>query len=270
MKTTQLTARASSYCLADPDVCRRTWTLLRRRWSLVLGACLMGNHLHVLVEDVEPAIEAAWLLRALRRTGGWPGVEVEAGPVLGRTKVRRHVRYIALNPCRARIASDPLEWLWSTHRELFGAVSEPWVDRSAILSLDRSVERHHAYVSADPRVAVSGTAPPVSEPATSVSVHPLGTIARAAAVATRGGSVERRGPTRDLFLHLARLHGWYRTRHLAQIVGVSRRAVTDTWNRPVDVGPGLAVLGDRRLLAARWPSARRDFPEREVRGFSPE
>ena len=257
MQAIQFTAKSTHFCLADPSTCERTWRVLRRRWPRVLSACLMGNHLHVLVEGVDPAEESAWLLRALRRMRGWPGATVEASPAQGRVKLRRDLRYIALNPCRAGLARDPLAWLWSTHRELFGAVVEPWVDRDRILQLEGSLEAHHAYVSSDPSVDVSGTPPPRSARSTQHAVRPLGDVLLAARAATRGGDPRQRGPARDLFLALAADQGWRNPTQLAALCGISRQAVARAWRRDIDLGPGRACLGDPRLLAAVRPSAPR-------------
>ncbi len=213
----------------------------------------MGNHLHALIEEADPEADTAWLERALRRMPDWPPVEVGATVAEGRLKVLRDLRYIALNPCRARLARDPLAWLWSTHRELFDAVADPWIDRTALAELSPSFEDLHTYVSGDPHVTVAGTQPPDHLVPTDIARQPLGDIARAAIVATRGGELQRRSTTRHLFLCLAPERGWRDVPELAGVCGVSRQAVYQAWRRPVDLTPALRCLGDARLLAALTP-----------------
>jgi len=256
MLAVQFVARSrSDYPLATRETCHRTWKVLRSRWPRVLSACLMGNHFHVLVEEVDLDEELAWLRRAIHHVAGWTGVDVSAQEARGRTKIRRDLRYIALNPCRAELAADPLEWLWSTHRELFGAVATPWVDRSRVLQLEGSPERHHAYVSADPSVRVQGTEPPQPPAsATDFPIRGLGEIAAAARAATRGIEYRRRGPTRKMFLALARDQGWRDAALLARACGMTRQGVHHAWKQTVDVRSGRACLADPRLQLARVPT----------------
>ena len=221
---------------------------------MVLSACLMGNHLHVLVEDVDPVTEAAWLARSLRRAATWCDLDVDATVAADRTKVRRDIRYISLNPCRARLVPDPLEWTWSTHRELFGAVTDPWVDVDAIRRLDGSVDRHHAYVSADPFVSVDGTPPPRAAVDSRFARVPLVHVAEAARSATRGGQIRRQGPARWLFLKLARAQGWTSAAELAEICGISRQSVHRAWGMDLDMTSARICLADPRLRRLVLPS----------------
>ena len=254
MPTVQLTARSSAYPLVHADVRQRTWAALRRRYPAVLAACFMGNHLHLLVEDTDPDQEIAFLGPCLRALRAWRDLEIEASVASTRTKVRRDLRYIALNPCRARLAADPLEWLWSTHRELVGAVPDPWVDHAAVRRLCGPLAEVHRYVSSDPSVQVSGTPLPRPAEPRCAAIHPLASIRRAARVACRGGSILRRGSARVLFLHLAHHQGWRARSQLAEVCGMSPQAVGRCWRRDVDLLPARLCLGDRRLLEARLPS----------------
>ena len=191
--------------LAEPACARRTWDALRAQWPKVLSACWMSDHLHVLVEDVDPKTEAEWLERSLRRMEAWADVDVDWTVAKGRTKVRRDIRYIALNPCRAQLCADPLQWLWSTHREVFGAAAQPWLDVDRLLELEGTRERHHAYVSSDPSVAVTGTPPPRVAAPSPIATRPIADIGLAALAAWRlpNGSLRSRGPARHDFVRLA-------------------------------------------------------------------
>jgi hypothetical protein len=76
--------------------------------------------------------------------------------------LKRQIRYVHLNPCRARLAGDPLQWEWSTHRDLAGCVSDPWPDPELLRHCfqaprARLAEAAHAYISSDPSVTVTGS-----------------------------------------------------------------------------------------------------------------
>lgn len=261
MNAVHLTARTFADApLADEALCRRVWRTLQRHWDAPLACCLMRNHLHLLIPGGDAKAERETLTRALAQTPGWPPSTSDATVPTGRVKVRRDIRYIALNPCRAHAAADPLEWAWSTHREVVGALHEPWVDRRAVLSLERGrdpVESHHLYVSGDPSVAIQGPVPRPVRPE-EISAWPIAALMRAAISATRGGSLRRRGPTRTIFLQLAREQGWTRATELARICQAERSAVYRAWKAPDIAGPGRVCLADRRLRALTLPTA----PER--------
>ena len=75
----------------------------------------------------------------------------------------RQIRYIALNPCRAGLTQDPLEWPWSTYRGCFGGVAQPWVSLDVLAellgwdSVGAFRTWFHKYVSSDPTVNPTGT-----------------------------------------------------------------------------------------------------------------
>ena len=254
MQAVQLTARdLRAFPLADPITARRTWQAMRRRWPKVLAACLMGNHLHALVEGVDPAREVEWLSRSLHAMAGWGRVDVDATVATGR-KVLRDVRYIALNPCRARLCSDPLEWLWSTHREIFGAVAEPWVDLRVCGRIGGPAALH-AYVSADPSVSVDGTPPPRPAGPSPVATRPIAAVGQAALAAWRvgDGGLRRRGPARTDFLRLAWNQGWRGGGDVAGLVGGGTQAFRRARAHP-PTAASLVCLGDARLLARIEPT----------------
>src|SRR5208283_2925907 len=76
--------------------------------------------------------------------------------------LKRQIRYVHLNPCRSRLVRDPMEWEWSTHRDVLGAVGEAWVDLPQLHRIwgardDEFRRIFHAYVSGDPSALVEGT-----------------------------------------------------------------------------------------------------------------
>jgi hypothetical protein len=153
---------------------------------------------------------------------------IRSGEVLA-----RQVRYVALNPCRARLVSCPLAWPWSTHRDVVGCVLDPWVtsERLAAALGQRAhgfAARHHAYVSGDPRARVEGTPLPTAAEPTELSRFSLRHIAEAVAAATRAplDAVRHRGFSRALFVPLAFDQGWVHVARLAQLCNCSARTIT--------------------------------------------
>ena len=118
------------------------------------------------------------------------------------------MRYTVLNPSRAGIVDDPLSWPWSTHRDVVGAIADPWVTAerlgAALGSRMASAQDIHAYVSGDPSVAIAGTPFPFDDGFTDVSQVPLFWVMQPgrarplapSAQATSGGRavLERRAP----------------------------------------------------------------------------
>lgn len=258
-----LVVRARQGCrpLHDDGACRWLWGRLVAVFPDTLAAVLMPDHLHDIVEVDCPTGAQRALARVIagfgRRFGAGRFAPVpEPALVPDRKHLLRQLRYVHLNPCRAGLAADPCEWVWSTHRDVIGAVAQPWVD---IRWLARQVGAtpvgfaswFHGYVSGDPSVAVSGTRAPIPAASVPVARVPLAEIAYAAAAATRAPlqDLRRRTAARRLFLWVAREQGWDRASELAAICAISRRAVYKVWSG--DPLPGLGAvrlcLGDRRL-----------------------
>ncbi len=216
----------------------------------------MPDHLHliVFVEDPKAAQErlAGTLGAYARRFGDrWHRVP-EPAPIPDRKHLARQVRYVALNPCRSALCRDPLSWLWSTHRDVVGAVVDPWVtaDRLAdALGRPRGgfSARHHRYVSGDPSVAPGGTALPVPLP---VRGDRDGVL-RAAAMATQYvDPADRRSRRRAARAALA-LGRWMRlpVPVWRSLVDVSRSRAYE-WAASVsaaDLDAALRCLADPRL-----------------------
>src|SRR6185436_8994422 len=123
-----LTARAHPGLkpLASPGKCFWLWPRLRELFASALAACLMPDHLHLLLAARDPSKERtrlAHLLGAMSRyqfpDAGWS--VAEPTEIRDWQHLKRNVRYVHLNPCRAGLVSDPLSWLCSTHRGLIGA-----------------------------------------------------------------------------------------------------------------------------------------------------
>ena len=239
------------------------WERVREGYPGVLGLCLMPNHPHLLAEVDDPELARAGFARTCghlqRRVGVrdlWEPVP-RAEVIVGRQKLLRSIRYVALNPPRAQLCGGPLEWLWSTHRDVVGAVARPMVRPAVIARITgvrraRSAEWLHAYCSSDPTVRVEGTPFPTPAAAAARPESSLGQILRAAAVACRADAecVRSRGMLRRTFIDLARHQGWNDARRVAEVCGVRPGAVRKQWESLP--GPELEAaalcLGDPRLL----------------------
>jgi len=160
-----------TFPLLDRNACVDLWRRLRNAFPRVAACVLMPNHLHLLCLKGR-SDKIRWTLGVELRA--WtqkfhPGSRIwqpvpSPDHIPDLKHLRRQIRYVHLNPCRSGLASDPLSWEWSTHRDVLGCVVEPWPD-TAILSeafgtsASRLGEKMHRYVSADPTVRVEGTPP---------------------------------------------------------------------------------------------------------------
>ncbi len=140
----------------------RLFVMVRAAFRELLGACVMPDHLHLLLPHDEGLRRLGAMMsgyarfrNAARRTEGmrvWDDAP-EPEPVEV-DKEQRNIRYVHLNPCRKRIVSDPLAWPLSTHRDFVGLSANPGSLKVA------NPGRFHAYVSGDPSVDPAGTALP--------------------------------------------------------------------------------------------------------------
>lgn len=247
------------------------WLSLSKAFPQMIAAVLMPNHGHLILPSANTQQEEAIHLRKLggilgqiskeqKKKGYWQPIPPPS-PIPDKFHLKRQVRYVALNPCRKELCKDPLEWYWSTYRELFGASANSLGDPDKLaktLSEKPSsfLVRFHAYVSADPTVAVLGTPPPQLDTPQVYAFKSIDEILAAASAALRiqPASVRKKGPLRAVFIHLAHQNGWRRrTSLLAEICGVTPRAVGLILNQPVPEGVSAALLclSDARLRPTR-------------------
>lgn len=252
----------------DFEICRKTWDSLQKTFPQTLAAVLMPNHLHLILPTADNHKQT------LSRLGGVIGQISKGNGIRGywqpipppslipdKFHLKRQIRYVALNPCRKELCHDPLEWYWSTYRELLGATLQgyPGVQSLAEVLGDSQpnfLDRFHAYVSGDPSVAIAGTIRPQPDHPQTYAYKSIDEILAAAAAALRlsAPSVRSKGPLRPLFVHLAYHHGWnYRTSLLAEICGVSSRAIRFILKKPAPHGMEAAhlCLSDERLRLKR-------------------
>ena len=117
--------------------------------------CLMRNHYHLIIETPEANLSkvmhylntsyAAYFNTRYKRSGPlyqgrFKAILVDKDEYLGRLS-----RYIHLNPVRARLVKDPIEYQWSSYKYFaLGSAVPIWLDIDMILSVfdrDRSKAR---------------------------------------------------------------------------------------------------------------------------------
>jgi len=251
--------------------CQWTWNRLTSLFPDMLGAMIMPNHIHLIV-PVVPGVGQEHSKQVLHKLHGLTGALSKRTkiihlwqkiapphPIPDIFHLRRHVRYVALNPCRRSLCADPLEWQWSTYRDLFGASAFPILSERRLAQVVKDPRpkftvRFHAYVSGDPSVKVQGTSSPKLLDLEYLSRKSLDDILDASASALRlpPSDVKESGPLRDLFIHFAYRHGWKgQTARIAKICGVTPRSVQRILGKPTPIGISATTvcLSDPRF---RW------------------
>jgi hypothetical protein len=241
------------------------WMRLVRAFQGLQALCLMPNHIHLL----HPTATAERLRQVLAGYARWRNAHRgESGPVWqrippeepihGREKERRQERYVHLNPSRAGLATCPLGWPFSTHRDAVGLAAFP-VRRAAP---DRY--EYQRYISSDPSVRVTGTELP-NAPWRDPSPDEV-RAAVSAVTRTPLSLLRRRGPARTLLVRSLRALTSASAREIAVLTGTSVRNVErapTVRDRGVEIVA--TVIGDPRFpalsdedLQIRWRGANRD------------
>lgn len=124
---------------------RRLGEILPGSGTEILAYCLMDNHFHLIVR-------AGWrplgrpmqrllsgYARRINREAGRQGHLFErryqAVHVPNDAYARTLLRYVHLNPARAGIVDDPLDYPWSSHRPYHGEPGPEWLKTGPLLSL---------------------------------------------------------------------------------------------------------------------------------------
>lgn len=254
--------------LVREDVGNWLWTRLQHAFPGALGATLMPNHLHLCAPARAESAARKRLgavISALRRSRN-PGAANRWGRVSSRgfiTKARelaRHLRYISLNPSRARLVACPLAWRWSTHRDVMGAVIDPWVTPQRLsdvlnLSAEEFAEAFHNYVSSDPSTDVAGTPPPTPHLGHALTYSPAqAMLAAIASVRGAPDAVQRPGAARRIFLAFAQRASW-RTSTIAHLCNISPQRIRGYLREKLVIpAAALRCLGDPRLTAYLHPA----------------
>jgi REP element-mobilizing transposase RayT len=145
------------------------WSKLSSTFDHISAACLMPNHVHVLVKALNAdqlRIQFKEVLRGIQISNrmGSSVFEPVPMPILipDAKHLFRQVRYVHLNPCRAGLVKDPLSWMFSTHRDALGLSIYPLPGVSTMMKDlgfigAKGLTRFHEIVSADPTCSVEGT-----------------------------------------------------------------------------------------------------------------
>jgi hypothetical protein len=219
-----------------------------------IALVVMPDHLHLLHRaDVRRPLVRVLAAHTRRRRSvddaaiGF-GAVPEPEEVRGADKIRRLVRYVYLNPCRARLVDDPLAWPLSTYRDLLGLAVTP------VLARHSDPPRVHAYVSSDPTVQVGGTELPVAR-AGDIALHEV-YAAVSALCRAPVADLQRRGPPRTLFLACAAQLTSASPVENAAYVGLHRTQVARSTATPNQLTLVARVGGDPRFAAlaetGRW------------------
>ncbi len=132
-------------------------SVIERFDARVHAFCWMTNHLHALLQIAErplgkimQCISMRYLRcrhKALRTTGHLFERRYRARLIDVDEYFATVLRYIHLNPVKARIVSDPAEYPWSSHRAYLARESIPWLTTHFGLSLfaSDSVQAREAY-----------------------------------------------------------------------------------------------------------------------------
>lgn len=255
------------------QIAQSVWHSFEKLFPQLVAAVLMPNHLHLILPGgdkpkIRNVLEGVLgsICKNYHLSKVWQTIP-EPSIIPDLKHLRRNVRYVALNPCRQKLCSDPLEWLWSSYRDVMGATVNKRDQSLAKIFGELGVgfaSRFHAYVSADPTVQVEGTPFPQKAPPKARPTESIGEILFASAAAFRAhpSAVLKAGRVRSIFIHLAHRQGWYRPKVLAEICNISPRAVLYIVKRKPPSGMDAAVLclGDRRL---RW-AIPEIFPKAEI------
>jgi putative transposase len=148
------------------------------RYALrVYGACLMGNHYHVVGEtprgnlsDAMRFLNGVYAQRSNRRhgrTGHLFESRFRSLVIQRESYLKRVVRYVVLNPVRAHLVTEAAAWRWSTYRATAGLGNAPewlsldWLDWAFdTTSRIEACERYRQYVNAPaaPKASIDTTA----------------------------------------------------------------------------------------------------------------
>lgn len=262
-----LTAQCRRFLFNDPRIALYAWCALRAAFPDAIAACIMGNHIHLVVWVADPEVATrqlayviAGITRVARIESGWWSPIKPAAPIADVQKLEAQVRYVVLNPCRGDLTRDPLTWPWTTHRDVVGAVFDPWVSAERLAEAleqptDNFIAKHHYHVSNDTKAKIGGTPPPIAAATTTVATYPLARIAGAACAATRSPTRElhTRKIARKAFVLLAFDQGWTDARQVGAACGVSAGSVRRIVNQPDEslLSAARLTVADDRLRV--WP-----------------
>ena len=115
----------------------------RMQWRC-LGYCLMGNHMHLIIETIDPNLGTGMhrlqggYAQYFNRRHGFVGHlfqdRYDAVAVTSDTQLWRLVAYVARNPVEAGLCLTPEDWPWSSHAALLAGTTPSWLDRARLFA----------------------------------------------------------------------------------------------------------------------------------------
>ena len=125
--------------------------------------CWMSNHAHLMVQVGQAPLSevihnlsfryAQWFNRRHSRSGHLFERRYRAGLIETDRAAMGLVRYIHLNPVRARMVRSPIQHRWTSHRAYLGMESVSWLETNFVLSLfsakqSSAIEKYKAFTYA--------------------------------------------------------------------------------------------------------------------------
>lgn len=150
------------YCPADRTLLDEITAEVIERFTARLHAyCWMTNHVHLLIQVSDTPLAklmlriagryARTVQKRLKTTGHLFEKRYHAVVVDADDYLLELVRYIHLNPVRARMVTDPAAHPWSSHSVYLGKRSQPWITTDFALSMfhpqrDRAVAAYARFI----------------------------------------------------------------------------------------------------------------------------
>jgi len=127
------------------DYLVRLWSYHEKYPFILYAYCLMPNHLHLLIETGSVPLSKIMQAIQFSYTQSFNRRHRKVGHLFqGRYKailcqkdeyLLELIRYIHLNPVRAKIVSNPKDYCFSSHRALLGIDKRPYCDVNVVLGL---------------------------------------------------------------------------------------------------------------------------------------
>ncbi len=245
------------------DVARWLWPRLRRAFPDALAACILPNG----VQLVHLGNEPRWMTRRLNRLMGQLGRRFSVRgrcadtwvqrPLTSNAAILQAIQQVIASPCREKLVDEPASWVFSTYRDLLGAVVSPWVSPARLANwVPISHLSTRALAGVNSKNTHHGLPPDrnallLPAPAAATTEPRLTFLATAAAAATRQtpAQIRQRGSTRNIFVRLAILHGSGSHRQLAARCDCSLRTIFHILTRDIEdeVHAAQLCLEDPRL-----------------------
>lgn len=203
-------ARRGLHPLVTRDRGLALWGSLRKEFpDNTLACALMPNHFHIAIVTANPARVrrsiGVILRNHSRRFSLGQSIWTRQPPIplpVDREKLGRLIRYIHLNPCRARLNPDPWSWEFSTIRDHSRESLMPWVKPDLledVLLKDPRIwtEEHDRLLSLDTTVKPGITNERLLRAGFDQLSHDQVQQAVAALFSCERASLRRRGEPRD-------------------------------------------------------------------------